>query len=227
MKKFVLAAAATAVFAGGALAADLPPPPPPPEAQPAFSWEHTIYIGLQGGYGVGYKDWLYNSGLGGDNIHQVRGWLAGVQAGINVQRANFVIGTEADWNWSNVEGSALCPPPDLMCTSQINWIATWTARAGVMAGRTLLYVEGGFAAANETFVDTYTGIVPPIVTAETVMNYGWTVGGGVELKVGSSMAIDLEYSYVNFGTDDYIVGASPLTVTQSLHMLRFGVNRLF
>ncbi|MCW5695387.1 MAG: porin family protein [Bauldia sp.] len=219
MKKILVAAAVAAAFTGPALAADIAPPPPPVvEPAPQFSWVHTIYIGGQLGYGLGYKDWDYI----GPNTHQVRGLLAGVQGGINVRRGNLVVGAEADWNWSNIIGSADCPVM-FTCISEINWIATWTARAGIMAGPALLYLEGGVAVANETFTD----ITPVETDIITVRNLGWTVGGGAEFSVGTNWAIDLEYSYVDFGTDTYDGLSGELIVTQSLHMVRLGVNRLF
>ena len=65
----------------------------------------------------------------------------------------------------------------------------------------------------------------------SILNFGWTVGGGIEVYVGNSWMIDLEYNYVNFGTNyvafyDGLVSEDFL-LTQTVHLLRLGVSRTF
>lgn len=224
MKRFaklgVLGALGIALAATAASAADLPPPPPvAPEAPPVFTWEHTIYAGIQLGYGIAYKIWDFGPGT---ESHTVRGLLAGAQLGINVQKNNFVYGGEVDVNWSNMTGSNACGPDT--CTTDINWLATWTGKLGFDIGP-IIYVEAGAAVAGESFS------APPSAFTGSILNFGWTVGAGVEFYVGNSWMVDLEYNYVNFGTNyvafyDGLI-SQDFEVTQSAHLLRLGVSRTF
>lgn len=217
------------MLAGTALAADItPPPPPPPPPEPVFSWEHTVYAGVQLGYGFGTKDWQFPIDL---LSHGVSGLLAGAQLGINVQRNTLVVGSEIDVDWSRITGSAPCPNPAVTCSTSVNWLATWTGKVGVDVGP-IIYVEGGAAVARETFY-AFENADPTNDAATLFTNWGWTVGTGVEFDVGPGWLVDLEYNYVNFGTTPVLVNdisGGPVldsTVTQALHLIRLGVSKTF
>ena len=98
-----------------ALAADLPVPgsaPIPPNSYypispPPVNWG-GVYIGLNGGYGIGRSDWTDASGTTG--TFAANGGVAGGTLGINY--AGFgdwvLLGFEGDFDWSGATGSAGC-----------------------------------------------------------------------------------------------------------------------
>src|SRR5262245_37902311 len=119
MRRIVLLAAGLSIMAQAALAADLRPPPPPPpppvKALPPpvylFTWT-GCYVGGNGGGLWLTKDFAVTSVLGiavpTTNVgsHDASSWVAGVQGGCNYQFAGgFVIGIQADYDWTNAKGS--------------------------------------------------------------------------------------------------------------------------
>jgi outer membrane immunogenic protein len=108
MKPIVVAAMLSLVGAGQVLAADLPAPAPLPPANyfPAktFSWSGP-YFGLNGGYGFGGSSWTLGGASTGN--FNTNGFLIGGTFGANFFEINgFVVGAEADFDWSNVGGNS-------------------------------------------------------------------------------------------------------------------------
>jgi outer membrane immunogenic protein len=100
--------------AGHALAADMPLPggvPIPPSSyypvSPPVNWG-GVYIGVNGGYGLGSSVW--KDSLGSTSSFAVNGGVAGGTLGINY--AGFgdwvLLGIEGDFDWSGATGSAGC-----------------------------------------------------------------------------------------------------------------------
>src|SRR5690348_10880903 len=116
MKKFVVVGMALGalVASSSAQAADLPFKAAPQAAPaPAFDWS-GIYIGAHVGGGWATND-ISDPGLGivGPllGVPPVQtvdssGILGGVQAGWNYQIGRFVIGTEVDFSWADVNGTS-------------------------------------------------------------------------------------------------------------------------
>src|SRR5262249_22627918 len=80
------------------------------------------------------------------------GVIGGLQAGFNYQYySNWLIGVEADFNWSNMRGSASAsfgthPPLTESVDERDRWFGTVRARVGyVPFDRFLTFVTGGFA----------------------------------------------------------------------------------
>ena len=77
----------------------------PVRAAPGYNWTGA-YIGAQGGYGLGRKQWPdfadpLNPATGKYNVD---GWLAGGTGGVNVQSGVFVFGVEGEWMWTGIKG---------------------------------------------------------------------------------------------------------------------------
>ena len=157
-----------------ASAADLPvkapvyEPPPPP----VYSWT-GFYIGanIGGGWGdrnVGYAaNDLLSLGLFLPNFPNLNGApppasihtsgvLGGLQVGYNWQMGSaWLIGAEADIDWSGVKGSAstggalgqfIFPPFVNTVEEKVEWLGTVRARLGYLPTPNLLaFVTGGFA----------------------------------------------------------------------------------
>ena len=78
----------------------------------------------------------------------------------------------------------------------MNYLATLRARAGWAADNTLLYVTGGFAAAEMEF-GGLVGPWPYVNDSDTQWTYGWTIGGGIEYAVTENFSVGLEYLYMH------------------------------
>jgi outer membrane immunogenic protein len=104
-------------------------------------------------------------------------------------------------------------------------IGTVRARSGALVGNTLWYATGGFAWG--TVKDSYTflgsanptifpaGLQPgpflPGAASNSHARTGFTVGGGVETKLGGGWSAKLEYLYVDLGrfTDTFAIAINP------------------
>jgi outer membrane immunogenic protein len=96
---------------GPALAADFPLPAGEPARVPAIydangpytNWA-GVYLGLNGGYGLGSSQWTL--GLLGTDVFNTSGSLFGGTAGFNFPISAVLVGLEGDVDWSGLSGSA-------------------------------------------------------------------------------------------------------------------------
>lgn len=256
MKKYLLGAtvglvslAATVVSGSSAMAADLPvkaggyiAPPP------AFSWS-GFYVGVHGGYGWGSNNWnsrgfVEDPTVSASNFSpKTNSGLGGVQAGANYQIASWVLGIEADWSFLHGQGSSNGIVPGAFTvtgTSQIEWLATFTGRAGYAWDRSLIYVKGGAAAAGykDDFALSTPATIPPVFNdlgtkGNTLV--GWTVGAGFEYAFAPHWSAKIEYNYVDLGKvterfNDVVPGGTftPIEdVHHTLQVMKVGASYRF
>src|SRR4029077_9892054 len=146
---FALVLSLSLLGAERARAADLPLPggaPIPPSSyypvSPPINWG-GVYIGLNGGYGLGKSNW--SDSLGSTGNFGANGGVFGGTLGVNY--AGFgdwvLLGFEGDFDWSGATGSAGCSvldagvqnetlqlPPGSTCQTRIDWLSTFRLRAG-------------------------------------------------------------------------------------------------
>lgn len=117
MNKALIGIAAIAALIGTpVLAADMPLKAPPPPA-PAWNWT-GFYVGINGGADWFDKSWYVpdtptniagGCALPGCNFsagsHSSSGGLLGGQAGFNYQINRWVLGVEAQGDWTHLQGS--------------------------------------------------------------------------------------------------------------------------
>jgi outer membrane immunogenic protein len=213
-----------------ALAADIPvrKAAPAPVYVP-YNW-NGWYVGAHLGYGWGDKEWSDATGAyGGARVsHGVDGWLGGFQTGFNVQSGNWLWGVEGQWSWTGIDGGRSISlfgfiPVDL--DADIDWIATLTARVGIVSDRWLWYLKGGGAWAKENF----TASVPGIVSfSATDTRSGWTVGVGVEYAWGGNWTSKLEYNYLDFRDRTHtFLFPDDVRIDQHVHVVKVGLNYKF
>ncbi len=245
MKRILMAAALALAAGGQALAADLPQPGPPPPRAPAtyvpvpapvFTWT-GIYVGINGGYAFGTSNWTSPTGtiIGGvacvttcsTGNFSPDGFLAGGTIGGNYQWGQFVLGIEADGDWSNLNATTFsnCGGG---CETKSDWLATVRGRAGYAWDRILIYGTGGGAFAN---VQAAAGALPFSSSTQT----GWTAGGGVEVAFTPNITGKVEYLYVSLGNQSCgaancysASGIGPATtVSLTENIVRAGINYKF
>jgi outer membrane immunogenic protein len=157
------------------------------------------------------------------------GGVFGGQVGFNWQASPLaVIGLEADWQWTSQTGAATISTPaataaffgasgngfgySLATEQKVTDIGTARARGGIVLHDSLLYATGGLAWGTVKDSYVYTGTANPVVVpvqpgpflsnAASFSNTrtGWTIGTGVESKLGGGWSAKLEYLYVDLGT---------------------------
>jgi outer membrane immunogenic protein len=258
--KLVLSAAiavSAILGTGAASAADMPMKSPYVAALPAFSWS-GFYVGVHAGYNWGSNNWT-PGGVVEDpllsatpNNPKTNGPLGGIQAGANYQIASWVVGMEADFAYLGRKGSSDgtllqngAPPFGgatiaTTATSNINWLAQFTGRAGYALDRTLFYVKAGVAAGG-TQDNFIVAQGPPglssVIDFGTQNNtlVGWTAGGGIEHFFSPNWSAKIEYNYVDLGSTsenfNFVVSPSSLTfrenVEHKLQIVKVGANYKF
>ena len=190
-----------------------------------------------------------------------KGFLGGGQLGYNHQFVKLVLGSELEFSGSTVNGTAqaimFLPPtavtncvngssPGAPCTATIatftrkassTWTGSLRARAGWVAGHTLIYATGGPAITSVTVnaVDTFTttlsngdpsngnpgsaqassGVVGYTVfstSQDTHIQLGWTAGAGFERALWKRFRWGAEYRHLSAGNKTF-PGTAPLSVT--------------
>lgn len=166
------------------------------------------------------------------------GFIAGGQIGYNWQRGRWVLGIEADFQWTGEKdtgrftcsvvglaigvpclGSTFIPPgvtgSSLTLAQKISWFATlrgclgWTVTPDVLA-----YVTGGFAWARiktEARLNGINGGGLPVTAfaSDSETNLGLTIGLGLEAFLSDDWTGKIEYLYMDLGDVSGSVASVP------------------
>jgi outer membrane immunogenic protein len=223
MRRFLAATAgllAGLVIAGQASAADLSrraqmPVKAPEYMAPVYLWSGP-YVGINGGGGWGDSSWTNTGNF------DISGGMIGGTIGYNWQQGPWVVGLEADVDWSNIKGSTTvgCVTG---CETRNTWLGTGRGRIGYAWDRFLPYFTGGVA---------FGGVEAnrPGFTGSSETRAGWTLGGGVEFAFAPQWSAKVEYLHVDLG--DFNCGTScgtfsPNNVDFTANLVRGGVNYRF
>lgn len=224
----------------------------PSYVAPVAGWG-GFYAGLNAGYGFGSQDATADTGPGTLAIFgylprtasvSAKGIVAGGQLGYNYQFGSFLLGAEADLDYSAIKGTgASTPTPVLFGSTQttfdrkMDYFGTLRGRAGyVITNSLLLYVTGGLAFGHVK--DTASINVAPFpagtLNGETSKTkFGWTLGGGVEWAVWSNWTVKGEYLYYDLGSTDVAMTGFGFPIPpvahfkDNGHLVRLGVNYRF
>lgn len=183
------------------------------------------YVGAHVGWGWGNVDVTDASGdLSDIDSYSLTGWLAGVQAGANVQMDSIVFGIEGDIAWTDITGDSGDADEDVLGTD-INWLGTLRGRLGFAADTFLLYGTAGiaFAGVDSWMIDTW----DPETFTISDTRFGWVVGIGAEAMVAENVSLKAEVLYHDFGTEDFSFDGGDETATQSLSVTTFKVGANF
>src|SRR5580700_7645465 len=229
-----------AALAQSASAADLSMPPiyrgPPPAY---FTWTGW-YVGLNGGGGWGQTNHTATVNAAGlppvtTNNFNTSGWLGGGTIGYNYQMGQWLVGAEADLDWSNIRGTFNGTVPvagvgaaAFSLSSQLNWLDTTRVRVGWVWDHALFYGTAGAAVGGVTATAAASaaagGIGAAVTAADTQTRFGWTAGAGVEYAFNNYLSAKVEYMYVNLGTQTQINVDS---VKFNTNIVRAGINLHF
>jgi outer membrane immunogenic protein len=191
-------------------------------------------------------------------------FMAGLQGGYNWQAGALVVGVEADWSLTDPRDrtafavpsaalvgaglGAITTPVDGFSSafsSDIDWLATSRGRVGLAAGNVLFYGTGGLAFAEARTRVGFLGFRPtlsddpvPMVSRESAVRVGWTIGAGVEAALAGNVSAKLEYLYADLGRDRRLLGTyidAPGSLLQTVtldekiavHSVKLGLNYRF
>jgi outer membrane immunogenic protein len=85
------------------------------------------------------------------------------------------------------------------------------ARLGYAARGALFYATGGAAYAKINNSFTTTNGVNSFTDNGNSKSWGYSYGGGAEVKLAKNFSLGLEYLYTKFDDDDYVVSVGPGT----------------
>jgi outer membrane immunogenic protein len=228
--------AATSLAWGADIAPGPYPPPAPapavyaPAPPPVYDWT-GFYIGANAGWSfVNVTDTATFTGglLGGlsaSGTGSANGAVAGAQIGYNYQVNAVVLGMEGDFDWSGVSETATAGI--VSQTSKVPWLATIRARVGFAVDRVLFYGTAGAAFVDVSDNVTATGF-GTLYNASQV-DFGWTVGAGVEAAFAQNWTARVEYLYADTnlslsGPVALIGGNLAFSGTLSDSIVRAGIN---
>lgn len=202
----------------------------PPEC--TFTWT-GFYVGAHVGYGWGNVDTLFTPLPDAPTFFDLEvtklepdpnGVIAGGQLGYNYQWRCLVLGAEADFSWSDMDGTVTRSPiirsdgssfggGTLTAHQDTDWFGTVRLRMGFApVCRLLLYGTGGLAygdvnySANSDFRGPGTIQYPASFDKTKV---GWTAGGGAEYAFNKRWSVKVEYLYYDLGDEDSIANPVP------------------
>lgn len=228
MRKLVLALTSTALLTATAQAADLgwnngsSPVNTMYSGSSAFQWS-GFYAGVNAGYGFGTLSREPSAG-GVVTENNTNGWGLGAQAGYNMDMGGFVLGGEADLQWSSIGYEQDLGAAGTLKAS-VDGFGTVRARAGMAFDRVMPYVTGGVAFGNSTV-----SLTDPanVVTSQTNTHLGWTIGAGLEAAATDNITIKAEYLYVDLGAKTYTTApGGNIDATQRFGLIRAGINYKF
>ena len=186
---------ATVALTQNASAADMPAKAKAkaPAAPVVYNWS-GLYVGGFVGSLRAEKDWTFLNLT--KTSHTADGIIGGAQIGANWQVSNWVWGVQADWGWSDADGSSACPNAAFTCKTDVKSLGSVTGRLGYAWNNVLAYVKGGGAWVE----DDYTATGASVFTGSNTP-WGWTVGAGLEYGFTPNWSAFLEYDYYNFGSN--------------------------
>ena len=195
---------------------------------PVATWTGS-YVGISGG-GTWGNAVVRNDTIGADQTPRfdLSGGIIGVTSGFNLQNGNAVVGYEGDTSITSKKGTGFEFPPSAAFNNEVkeSWLSTFRGRLGYAQDNWLFYATAGGALGQ--LENSITG--PAGVIAEKHWHWGWTAGGGVEVKFARDWSAKVEYLYVGLQDKSYFNPAPNVAFPNNQgvrvddHIVRVGVN---
>jgi outer membrane immunogenic protein len=137
-----------------------------------------------------------------------------VRAGYDFQSGNIVYGVVVDGGKSESRDSVTAystTPAFYTFTRKLDYSLGARARVGYATGGALFYATGGATYGKIKNRFATSNAVNSFATNGKTQSWGWSAGGGAEVKVASNLTLGLEYLYTNFVDDDFRVDVGPGT----------------
>lgn len=135
-----------------------------------------------------------------------------VRAGYDVQNGNIVYGFLLEGGKNEARDSVTAystTPAFYTFTREIDYSLGARARVGYAARGALFYATGGvnYAKIDNGFATSNTA--NSFTDNGSTKSWGYSYGGGAEVKIAKNFSLGLEYLYTNYVDDDYRVSVGP------------------
>lgn len=189
----------------------------PDYGPPRYLWT-GLYVGAHAGYAFGTSR-MTDAGGTTTGDFDIDGFVGGGTIGFNFQSGQVVWGLETDISFSDVSGRTFvnCPGG---CTSSSDWLWTVRGRLGLDLGGWMPYITGGLAVADGF------GNVGGLASGSDTLT-GYTIGGGLEIKLDRNWSIKGEYLFVDLGDVGIPTPVPTRADFDELHIVRAGINYKF
>lgn len=204
------------------------------------------YVGIGGGVAAGHQSQsggiltlpggsttVTTTSLVADGSYDLFGGLVGGGIGYNFQVDRTIFGIEADASWADASGSGTCGfvgAAAHACGGDIKGLETVRGRLGYDIGQPapalgdmLAFISGGLAVGQVHAWDALFG------TSGDKSVTGWTIGGGLEAKLGTNWSVKLEYLHVDLGNPAVFSAIPPIPehVSTTAEVFRLGLDYHF
>lgn len=226
----------TLTAASSAHAADLGAPRPRATAPAFVDWSGP-YLGIEGSAGNSYGAYNFrDTTVGGRPVRAFKTGdatgqsdlgrnattaVGGLFGGYNWQTGPWLYGIEADVAGANLKRPVLLPTPGFvgdgdpglgLIRAKTDVYGTLRGRFGYAFERSLVYASFGLAGANArlqaSYPDPGTGLVT--TARRDLSSLGFTLGAGVQFAVTESLALGIDYRYLDLGDNGRVnLGAVP------------------
>jgi len=204
-----------------------PAPGPAPAAGcceyvPAPDWT-GYYIGFQVGGVWSDRHWSFpfaesfNTLAGQGFSHSGDGAAFGGQLGINYQISHILVGVELTGAWSGLDDTRIGVLPVLPLNRfkiSSGDLYTLTGRLGYVYDKFLFYGKAGYANAS---VDVSAVSSTGIFASANQRENGWTVGGGLEMRLYSDVLFGVEYNFIDLSSDRFTAVTTGTTANLPFH----------
>lgn len=200
---------------------------------PVWNWS-GFYLGGHLGGTWGRKELQPTSGFFGfvaaPGRGDIDGFVGGGQAGVNYQIANWVLGVEGAYSWSDLDGYAPCVRSFFTCHTRVDQVGTLAGRFGYAYGNLMFFTKAGGASASAKHDMVRFGTAN--VFNADVTRAGWLLGSGIEYGFTPNWSAKIEYNYMDFGNRsvafaDQFGNIANVDVDQVIQDVKVGVNYRF
>jgi outer membrane immunogenic protein len=137
-----------------------------------------------------------------------------IRAGYDTQMGNIVIGALIEGGKNEARDSVTAfstTPANYVFTRELDYSLGARGRIGYAARGALFYGTGGVAYGKIDNSFSTTNGANSFTNNGGTKSWGYSYGGGAEVKVAKNLSIGLEYLYTNYVDDDYVVNVGPGT----------------
>jgi outer membrane immunogenic protein len=137
-----------------------------------------------------------------------------IRAGYDMQSGNIVYGVVLEGGKSQSRDSVTAfstTPASYTMTRELDYSVGARLRVGYAARGALFYATGGGAYGRIDNSFTTTNGVNSFSDNGKTNSFGYSAGGGTEVKIAQNLSLGLEYLYTNYMKDKYRVAVGPGT----------------
>ena len=160
-------------------------------------------------FSTGFCGGAGNSRVAADGCRGDRDGLEyNVRAGYDVQSGNIVYGFLLEGGMNEARDSVTAfstTPANYTFTRELDYSVQARARVGYAARGALFYATGGAAYGKIENSFSTSNTANSFANNGGTKSWGYSYGGGTEVKIAKNFSLGLEYLYTNFVDDDYRV----------------------